>query len=281
MLRIKVYEGNKKMIYENFLEENQEEEEFLQVASRFNDEGLYQYIYWRMKNDTFTTTITPVSHKVHIIYVRSGCCMYDSTLVKAGDIYVTGLNKHPIVSKFKEIAMFTVDMDFAFYYRLTGMVPSLFCDRALLIEEGNPFYQLGTKLFKLPLSYWVSIAENFIGNLLEVSEYAVNYQLKSVIQASRQLKNQKDLDVFKLSDNIDVSYRQLQRYFTSILGLTPKEYISILRFNKAFLQLKDNNFIDAALGAGYYDQSHMIREFKSIAGCTPTKFSKHKQFLAM
>lgn len=74
----------------------------------------------------------------------------------------------------------------------------------------------------------------------------------------------------------------LEKNFQSQVGLTPKEFASIVRFNYAHAQLrtgKYENFTHLALDCGYYDQSHMIKDFKRFSNSAPFKFIKAKYLL--
>ena len=53
--------------------------------------------------------------------------------------------------------------------------------------------------------------------------------------------------------------------------MNPKEYARIVRFQKSMwmLQCGNRNYADIAAASGYSDQSHLIREFKSMTGHTP------------
>jgi methylphosphotriester-DNA--protein-cysteine methyltransferase len=57
------------------------------------------------------------------------------------------------------------------------------------------------------------------------------------------------------------------------VGVTPKRYASLARFERA-LQLARGaaSLTHAALDAGYYDQSHFIRDFTRFAGGPPGQF---------
>ncbi len=63
--------------------------------------------------------------------------------------------------------------------------------------------------------------------------------------------------------------------FRAAVGLTPKHYCRVLRFNTAVRCLasaKGENLADLAASAGYADQPHMTREFRDFAGVTPTQY---------
>ncbi len=88
---------------------------------------------------------------------------------------------------------------------------------------------------------------------------------------------QQDVNLALLSNNIPISQRQLERQFKKQLGLTPKHYQRILRIKKTVNDLKHNpnqDLVSLALNHGFTDQSHMTREFSSIAKITPKKYAR-------
>lgn len=73
------------------------------------------------------------------------------------------------------------------------------------------------------------------------------------------------------------SARSLHRLFLQELGISPKTYGRLARFRRALSDAQKMTAPDwagLAVGAGYFDQSHMIRDFQSVAQATP------KQLLA-
>jgi AraC-like DNA-binding protein len=80
-----------------------------------------------------------------------------------------------------------------------------------------------------------------------------------------------------------IGRRQLERRFADAVGIGPALLAAIFRFRSAFDLLEHDTsrpWTDAALAAGYYDQSHFIREFRRFVGCTPTEFSAARSGLA-
>lgn len=72
-----------------------------------------------------------------------------------------------------------------------------------------------------------------------------------------------------------LSLRQFERRFKQRTGVSPKMFARILRFEallNSLIQEPANSFADAASRLGYHDQAHVIHEFKTWAGCTPTAF---------
>lgn len=72
-----------------------------------------------------------------------------------------------------------------------------------------------------------------------------------------------------------VSRKHLNERFRDEIGLSPKKYARILRFASVIETIASAstvNWAEAAVEAGYYDQSHFVREFRSFSGETPADF---------
>lgn len=73
-----------------------------------------------------------------------------------------------------------------------------------------------------------------------------------------------------------VSPRQLRRKFEEHVGMSPKRFAELTRFARAQAAIHHHqtapDFADIACQAGYYDQAHFIREFKTFSGLTPSGF---------
>jgi len=69
-----------------------------------------------------------------------------------------------------------------------------------------------------------------------------------------------------------LSLRQFERNFTTRVGISPKLYLRIVRFENA-MRIKNNspekNWSDIALECEYNDSSHLLREFKQFAEFAP------------
>lgn len=77
-----------------------------------------------------------------------------------------------------------------------------------------------------------------------------------------------------------ISPRRLQQLFESAIGMSPKKYSRIKRFQFAVTQLKkDSNLTTLALDTGYYDQPHFIHEFSQFAGVSPMALLKESNKL--
>lgn len=65
--------------------------------------------------------------------------------------------------------------------------------------------------------------------------------------------------------------KQFERLFRQYVGMNPKEYGRIVRFQRALrmMQLGSSDYADIAYATGYSDQSHFIREFRQFSGLTP------------
>ena len=68
---------------------------------------------------------------------------------------------------------------------------------------------------------------------------------------------------------------QFIRRFEQAVGLTPKRCARVLRFNAmlpTLVRQGPRDWAEVALAGGYFDQSHLIHEFRRLAGLTPTAY---------
>ena len=78
-----------------------------------------------------------------------------------------------------------------------------------------------------------------------------------------------------LADISCLSYKQFKRIFAEYVGLNPKEFMRIIRFQRALYTLQTNpamSLTELAYVCEFYDQSHLINEFRHFSGYTPGEY---------
>jgi AraC-like DNA-binding protein len=92
-----------------------------------------------------------------------------------------------------------------------------------------------------------------------------------------------------VTDAIGMSAKRFIEGFKAEVGLTPKQYCRLMRFQRAVSAAHADAAIDwseVALACGYFDQAHFIHDFREFSGLTPggyrsgrTVFPNHVTFL--
>src|SRR5262245_38134639 len=92
-----------------------------------------------------------------------------------------------------------------------------------------------------------------------------------------------------VTEAIGMSAKRFIERFKTQVGVSPKRYCRIRRFQQALVRAHRGHPVDwpqVALECGYYDQAHFIHEFRSFSGLTPTAyqacrtaFQNHVKFL--
>lgn len=75
--------------------------------------------------------------------------------------------------------------------------------------------------------------------------------------------------------DLGVSERHLRRVFHETIGVAPKTFTKLSRFHYAIRTARADarpRWANIAAAAGYYDQAHLIADFRAIAGATPRAF---------
>ena len=117
----------------------------------------------------------------------------------------------------------------------------------------------------------VLLIEQFLlKRLTRLAEHNLNR-----IEAAIRLINSGQTDVSVLADASCLSRKQFNRIFSEYVGSNPKEFSRTVRFQRALHILETGSQISMtalAYECGYFDHSHMIKEFKALSGYTPTEY---------
>lgn len=94
--------------------------------------------------------------------------------------------------------------------------------------------------------------------------------------AISQLTHSKgNIPLKELQQQIQLSERSLERKFKDTVGISPKLFSRIIRFQETMNQMRSNKYdklSDIAYENDYADQAHFIRVFKEFTGFTPLEF---------
>ncbi|MGI5339483.1 helix-turn-helix domain-containing protein [Streptomyces sp. CA-181903] len=184
------------------------------------------------------------------------------------------------------------------------------CDRPLTIRQSGRGYgmailltPLGARaLFGFPLRELahrtVHLADlltpegrRFAERLAEAPDWAARFRISDefllrhigmgpalppqVDHAWRRLMGARTASISVLADEVDWSRQHLTDRFHQEVGLTPKSVARIARLQRVMALMRGTrtpSWAEAAATCGYTDQSHLIREFHLLAGCTPDGF---------
>ncbi len=120
-----------------------------------------------------------------------------------------------------------------------------------------------------------------------LEEYFLNLIAPGSIQADNVFQvlnafysNIDTLDISAFCDWYGIHQRKLERIFNKNIGISPKSFKRLNRFQKVLHQILNKPHVDLTVVAhemNYYDQAHFIKDFKSFAGCPPSRFMKEKR----
>jgi AraC-like DNA-binding protein len=86
------------------------------------------------------------------------------------------------------------------------------------------------------------------------------------------------VSVATLARDSGYTRKHLAGLFARQTGLSPKVLARVHRFRAALALLGDSRSVpwaELAACCGYYDQSHLVRDFRAFSGCSPAEFVRH------
>lgn len=145
---------------------------------------------------------------------------------------------------------------------------------------GNRICELREQLlFARSTAEMFCLIENFL--LTQAGDNVhVNSISKCIQYAITHITGQPHILSFnKLGEHIGYSQKHFIDLFRKQVGVTPKQYLKIMRFQKAILEAETSqsiNWSQLALDSGFYDQAHFIHDFKEFSGFTPNEYMQRK-----
>jgi AraC-like DNA-binding protein len=124
----------------------------------------------------------------------------------------------------------------------------------------------------------VEILQNYlISRLKKNNKY--DYVIAACIKRIEQSKGL--VTISSLSEQYNISTRHLERKFISIVGMNPKQFSRVIRFQNILRLMQSgqiSNLTGIAFESGYYDQPHFIKDFRNFTGTNPlTYFNQEHQ----
>lgn len=128
--------------------------------------------------------------------------------------------------------------------------------------------------------------QSMVDIVTHTNRYFLN-RLSSLYHTERQIIRAVDLislakgqlSLAGVASDVCLCQRHFERKFKSAIGVSPKMFAKIFRFKHAFQlmqQYPHKDLLTIAIECGYYDRTHLIRDFKSLSGDTPNDFRQNK-----
>lgn len=117
----------------------------------------------------------------------------------------------------------------------------------------------------------ISIVETFL--LKKLNTETIDRIVQSTVDLLLNVDGK--ISVNELSRQTNINRRQLERKFSSAIGLSPKQLSKTIRLQTTIKHLLNKEYASLtalALESEYYDQAHFIKDFKEFTGFTPKEF---------
>jgi AraC-like DNA-binding protein len=175
---------------------------------------------------------------------------------------------------FPEILMIIVDFKPGALYRICNVPFSELADKEIDAELIFPLeIKRVNERLNSTASYieMIRIVEQFFIELVQKA----NPQLLALDHLLALSTKEFDHSIDWLAHHAYLSSRQLERKFYERIGVSPKTFLRISRFNQSYwLHLKNRNlsWFQIAMTCGYTDYQHMVKEYREFANNNPIHF---------
>lgn len=140
---------------------------------------------------------------------------------------------------------------------------------------GDHARQLAAELLPLAPERVVPHLTEILPERLAPADPARTELLRAAVEAMSTDTGHLAVGVRELAGHLAVSERQLRKLFADGVGVSPKHYARIARVRHILTHARstpDTPWAQLATATGYYDQSHMTADFRTLMGVPPTSF---------
>lgn len=140
---------------------------------------------------------------------------------------------------------------------------------------GSEFVRLRERLVEeKAITRRFSLVERFL-----LQTFGAKLEVNPCVQfaVGEMTRNPDRISIARMNEKIGYSQKHFTEMFRRGIGITPKSYLKIMRFQKALRTIDAANNIEwdmIAQDCGFYDQAHFINDFKHFSGFTPEQYSR-------
>lgn len=195
------------------------------------------------------------------------------------------LKKHLVLGQFTKSFLYTLkgsadSIVFHFkptmMYRVMQKPMHLFADNIEPMPEHLPRYDELLHIIKVSKGKEIVDRVQMFIKSCEMPETPTRVLVIEKI-AQKIISANGNIDLLKLGKEEGISDRSMQRYFLEYIGISPKAFKNIARFNFVTRSMEfgtNKKLTDLLFDAGYSDANHFTKDFKKIAGITPSQYYK-------
>ncbi|MFD2561188.1 helix-turn-helix domain-containing protein [Aquimarina rubra] len=208
---------------------------------------------------------------------------FDNTTLKANKTFtkawISGIHKNYIsISAHPKSEMFVIQFKPFGTYPFFHFPSEDLNEKILSAEEvfGEELLLLRDKLLKQETSQdKFIVAEKWLTSRYDDSKIPS----KELLTIVEKLQQEPAVNFNKITESYPYTQKHLIDQFKKYVGVTPKYYHRIARFNEILQQIRQKEQISwsqVAYQCGYADQSHFIKEFSHFSGFNPQEFIKQE-----
>ena len=139
------------------------------------------------------------------------------------------------------------------------------------------------------MGYFNKLEDCFLYGTFQKMEQFITAHLKTVLPSrcsyisciqrliELYIKDECSINIESISNELGFSSRNLRYFFDDHIGVSPKEFCELLRFQKSLILIEEKYerkekvlLSKIAIDCGYYDQAHMSKKMKKYTGLSPS-----------
>ncbi|MBP0905013.1 helix-turn-helix domain-containing protein [Mariniflexile gromovii] len=131
------------------------------------------------------------------------------------------------------------------------------------VEEKLTLASTDKQRIKITEQFLISQLKDFQSDKLIIEAVKLIYQSQGTIR------------IKELNEKLCISQSPFEKRFRKIVGISPKKFASIIRFNSVLDHLnKNKSLTEICYDNNFFDQAHFIKDFKQFTGDTPENFKR-------
>lgn len=184
------------------------------------------------------------------------------------------IRNHFLLKNMGESGMIGIKFKPAAITQLFGFDTSLITDKVVDLNSvlEKEFASISDKLLsQIPYHQKIDILNLFF-SVMDIKETENDEFISKALSLIFETNGM--ITISELTEKLEINERKIERLFKKYVGLSPKFYARIVRFNYIFqlVQNKKMSWSEVAQLGGFYDQSHFISNFQEFTGEDPSKY---------